>query len=197
VPVLWDKKQHTIVNNESSEIIRMLNGEFDALLPEDKARLDIYPAELRAEIDEVNESVYGSINNGVYRAGFAKSQEAYRDAVVPLFEALDRIEARLKDKTYLVGNRLTEADVRLFVTIIRFDPVYVSHFKCNIRTIRHGYPNLHLWMRRLYWQNDAFRSTANFEHIKTHYYWSHPHVNPSRIVPLGPVPDVVPLETEL
>jgi len=145
----------------------------------------------------VNESVYGSINNGVYRAGFAKSQEAYRDAVVPLFEALDRIEARLKDKTYLVGNRLTEADVRLFVTIIRFDPVYVSHFKCNIRTIRHGYPNLHLWMRRLYWQNDAFRSTANFEHIKTHYYWSHPHVNPSRIVPLGPVPDVVPLETEL
>jgi len=197
VPVLWDKKQHTIVNNESSEIIRMLNGEFDALLPEDKARLDIYPAELRAEIDEVNESVYGSINNGVYRAGFAKSQEAYRDAVVPLFEALDRIEAGLKDKTYLVGNRLTEADVRLFVTIIRFDPVYVSHFKCNIRTIRHGYPNLHLWMRRLYWQNDAFRSTANFEHIKTHYFWSHPHVNPSRIVPLGPVPDVVPLETEL
>ncbi|KAI0000875.1 hypothetical protein BJV77DRAFT_1057809 [Russula vinacea] len=156
VPVLWDKKQHTIVNNESSEIIRIFNSEFDALL-------DLYPAELRGEIDGVNEWVYDRINNGVYRAGFATSPEAYRDAVVPLFEALDRVE-------------------------IRFDPAYVGHFKCNIRTIRHGYPNIHL-------QNDAFQSSTNFEHIKTHYYWSHPHVNPTRIVPIGPDPPIEPLET--
>jgi len=193
VPVLWDKKRNTIVNNESSEIIRMLNTEFNALVPDDKAQLDLYPAPLRAEIDGVNEWVYGRINNGVYKAGFATGQEAYQDAVVPLFENLDRVEAMLKDKTYLVGDRLTEADIRLYVTIVRFDPVYVTHFKCNIRTIRNGYPNIHLWMRRLYWQNDAFRSTTNFDHIKTHYFWSHPHVNPSRVVPLGPIPNIEPL----
>jgi putative glutathione S-transferase len=196
VPVLWDKKQHTIVNNESSEIIRIFNSEFDALVPEErKAKLNLYPAELRGEIDGLNEWVYDQINNGVYRAGFATTPEAYRGAVVPLFEALDRVEALLKDKTYLVGGRLTEADIRLFVTIIRFDPAYVGHFKCNIRTIRGGYPNIHLWLRRLYWQNDAFKSTTNFEHIKTHYYWSHPHVNPTRIVPVGPLPPIEPLET--
>ncbi|KAF8483816.1 glutathione S-transferase [Russula ochroleuca] len=189
VPVLWDKKQHTIVNNESSEIIRIFNSEFDALVPEErKAKLNLYPAELRGEIDGLNEWVYDQINNGVYRAGFATTPEAYRGAVVPLFEALDRVEALLKDKTYLVGGRLTEADIRLFVTIIRFDPAYVGHFKCNIRTIRGGYPNIHL-------QNDAFKSTTNFEHIKTHYYWSHPHVNPTRIVPVGPLPPIEPLET--
>jgi len=196
VPVLWDKKQETIVNNESSEIIRMLNSEFNPILPEDRARLDLYPSELRAEIDGVNEWVYDRINNGVYKSGFAKTPGAYQDAVVPLFEALDRVEALLKGKTYLIGDRLTEADVRLFVTIIRFDPVYVSHFKCNIRTIRYGYPNIHLWLRRLYWQNDAFKSTTNFEHIKTHYFWSHPQVNPTRIVPLGPVPNILPLESD-
>jgi len=191
VPVLWDKKQHTIVNNESSEIIRMLNSEFDADAP---GKPDLYPAELRKGIDEVNEWVYDLINNGVYKSGFAKTQEAYREAVVNLFEALDRVEALLKGKTYLVGDRLTEADVRLFVTLIRFDPVYVGHFKCNIRTIRGGYPNIHLWMRRLYWQNDAFQSTTNFDHIKTHYYWSHGHINPTQIVPFGPVPHIEPLE---
>jgi len=142
----------------------------------------------------VNDWVYDRINNGVYKSGFAKTPEAYREAVVNLFEALDRVEALLKGKTYLVGDRLTEADIRLFVTIIRFDPVYVGHFKCNIRTIRNGYPNIHLWLRRLYWQNDAFQSTTNFDHIKTHYYWSHPHINPSRIVPFGPVPHIEPLE---
>ncbi|KAN0127363.1 glutathione S-transferase [Lactarius tabidus] len=196
VPVLWDKKQHTIVNNESSEIIRIFNSEFNSLIPEDKAKLNFYPEELRKEIDEVNEWVYDKINNGVYRSGFATAFPAYRDAVVPLFEALDRVEVMLKGKTYLIGDRLTEADIRLFVSIIRFDPVYVGHFKCNIRTIRHGYPNIHLWLRRLYWQNDAFQSTTDFEHIKTHYYWSHPHVNPTRIVPIGPVPHIVPLEAE-
>jgi len=193
VPVLWDKKRNTIVNNESSEIIRMLNTEFNALVPTEKAQLDLYPAPLRADIDGVNEWVYDRINNGVYKAGFATSQEAYQAAVVPLFESLDRVEGMLKDKTYLVGDRLTEADIRLYVTIVRFDPVYVTHFKCNIRTIRTGYPNIHLWMRRLYWQNDAFRSTTNFDHIKTHYFWSHPQVNPSRVVPLGPVPNIEPI----
>ncbi|KAI9508528.1 glutathione S-transferase [Russula earlei] len=199
VPVLWDKKRQTIVNNESSEIIRIFNAAFDALLPPgEKAELDLYPAELRGDIDELNGWVYDRINNGVYKAGFAKTPEAYRDAVEPLFEALDRIEAKLEGNTYLVGGRLTEADVRLFVTIVRFDPVYVGHFKCNIRTIRHGYPNIHrqVWLRGLYWQNDAFRATTNFEHIKTHYYWSHPQINPSRIVPIGPVPHILPLETD-
>ncbi|KAH9067590.1 glutathione S-transferase [Lactarius vividus] len=189
VPVLWDKKQHTIVNNESSEIIRMFNSDFNSLLPEDKAKLDFYPEGLRKEIDGLNEWVYDQINNGVYKAGFATSSQAYRAAVVPLFDALDRVEGILKDKTYLVGDRLTEADIRLFVTIIRFDPVYVSHFKCNLRTIRYGYPNIHL-------QNDAFQSTADFEHIKTHYFWSHPHINPTRIVPIGPVPHILPLEAD-
>jgi len=193
VPVLWDKKQHTIVNNESAEIVRILNSEFDGLVP-GSTKLDLYPAELRAEIDGVNEWVYDRINNGVYKSGFAKTDEAYRVAVEQLFEGLDRAEALLKGKTYLVGDRLTEADIRLFVTIIRFDPVYVGHFKCNIRTIRGGYPNIHLWMRRLYWQNDAFQSTTNFDHIKTHYYWSHAHINPTRIVPVGPIPPIEPLE---
>jgi len=197
VPVLWDKKQQTIVNNESSEIIRIFNSEFNGLLPEDKAKLDFYPEDLRKEIDEVNEWVYDKINNGVYKSGFATAFPAYRAAVLPLFEALDRVEGILKGKTYLIGDRLTEADIRLFVTIIRFDPVYVSHFKCNIRTIRGGYPNIHLWLRRLYWKNDAFQSTTDFEHIKTHYFWSHPNINPSRIVPIGPVPHIAPLDADL
>ncbi|KAF8270467.1 glutathione S-transferase [Lactarius quietus] len=190
VPILWDKKQHTIVNNESSEIIRMFNSDFNGLVPEDKAKLDLYPEELRKGIDEVNEWVYDKINNGVYKSGFATSFEAYRDAVTALFDALDRVEGMLKGKRYLIGDRLTEADIRLFVTIIRFDPVYVGHFKCNIRTIRNGYPNINL-------QNDAFQSTTNFEHIKTHYYWSHKHINPSQIVPIGPVPNIDPLEPSL
>jgi putative glutathione S-transferase len=131
----------------------------------------------------------------IYRCGFAKTPEAYREAVIQLFEALDRAEALLKDKAYFVGDRLTEADIRLFVTIIQF-------FKCNIRTIRNGYPNIHLWLRRLYWQNDAFQSTTNFDdfdHIKTHYYWLHAHtgINPTRIVPVGPVPHIEPLEADL
>jgi putative glutathione S-transferase len=195
VPVLWDKKQHTIVNNAASELIRIFNTEFNAIIPEDKAKLDLYPAEHRKEIDEVNEWIYDRINNGVYRCGFAKSPEAYQDAVVQLFVALERVEALLENKTYLVGDRLTEADIRLFVTIIRFDPVYVGHFKCNIRSIRHGYPEIHRWLRKLYWENEAFKSTTNFDHIKTHYYWSHPQVNPTRIVPLGPVPPIEPLKT--
>ncbi|KAG5642362.1 hypothetical protein DXG03_002959 [Asterophora parasitica] len=183
VPVLWDKKTHTIVNNESSEIIRIFNTAFNDAIPADKAKLHFYPANLRAQIDELNEWIYPNINNGVYRAGFATSQAAYQKAVVELFEALDKVEKLLVGKDYLVGDTLTEADIRLWVTIIRFDPVYVGHFKCNIRTIRDGYPAIHrrvthpLQIHKLYWNNDAFKSSTDFDHIKTHYYWSHPAVS--------------------
>ncbi|KZV89057.1 hypothetical protein EXIGLDRAFT_838786 [Exidia glandulosa HHB12029] len=193
VPVLWDTKTKSIVNNESSEIIRMLNTEFNAIIPADKASVDLYPEHLRKEIDGVNEWVYDTVNNGVYRSGFATTPEAYTAAVTALFKSLDRLEGMLKGKDYVVGDVLTEADVRLFVTIIRFDPVYVGHFKCNLRTIRDGYPELNRWMKNLYWNNNAFQSTTNFDHIKTHYYWSHPHINPTRIVPLGPEPHIQPL----
>jgi len=193
VPLLWDKKTEAIVNNESSEIIRIFNTTFNDLIPADKAAVDIYPEAHRAEIDSINSWVYDTVNNGVYKSGFATTQTAYEAAVVPLFESLDRLEELLTDKDYLVGNMLTEADIRLFVTIVRFDPVYVGHFKCNLRTIRGGYPAIHLWMRKLYWNNPAFSSTCNFDHIKTHYYWSHSTINPTRIVPHGPVPNILPL----
>ncbi|KAF8888563.1 glutathione S-transferase [Infundibulicybe gibba] len=193
VPVLWDKKNHTIVNNESSEIIRIFNATFNHLIPESKAALDYYPAKHRAEIDSLNEWIYPSINNGVYRSGFATSQEAYQTAVAEVFESLDKVEKILTGKDYLVGNTLTEADIRLWVTIIRFDPVYVGHFKCNFRTIRDGYPAIHKWMQKLYWNSDAFKSSTDFDHIKTHYYWSHPSINPTRIVPAGPIPAIKPL----
>jgi len=193
VPVLWDKKKHTIVNNESSEIIRIFNSAFNDLLPKDKADLDFYPKEHQAEIDQLNQWIYDDINNGVYKAGFASKQEAYQTAVYNLFEGLNKIEKILAGKDYLVGGKLTEADIRLFVTVIRFDPVYVGHFKCNIRTIRGGYPNIHRWLKQLYWNEDAFKSTTNFEHIKTHYYWSQTTVNPTRVVPVGPIPNIEPL----
>jgi putative glutathione S-transferase len=195
VPVLWDTKNKTIVNNESSEIIRMLNTEFDDLLPADAAarKLDLYPQSLRGEIDALNEWVYDTVNNGVYKTGFARSQEAYEANFRPLFSSLDRLEAILKGKNYLIGDTLTEADVRLWVTIIRFDPVYVGHFKCNKTTIRDGYPELNRWMKNLYWKSDAFKNATNFDHIKTHYYWSHPHINPTRVVPVGPEPHIQPL----
>ncbi|KAG6825991.1 hypothetical protein H0H92_001572 [Tricholoma furcatifolium] len=173
VPILWDKKTQTIVNNESSEIIRMFNIAFNDLLPADKAALDLYPEHLRGEIDQVNDWVYANINNGVYRAGVATSQAAYENAVKDVFDSLDRVEKLLEGNDYLVGNRLTEADIRLFVTTIRFDVVYVGHFRCNIRTIRDGYPAIHRWMQNLYWKNNAFKSTTDFDHIKVHYYWSH------------------------
>jgi len=193
VPILWDKKLHTIVNNESSELIRMFNQEWNDFIPAEKAAIDIYPKDLRLQIDELNAWIYPGINNGVYRSGFATSQEAYEKAVVEVFYALDKVEKILTGKDYLVGDQLTEADVRLWVTIIRFDPVYVGHFKCNFRTIRDGYPAIHKWMQKLYWNNDAFKDSTNFEHIKTHYYWSQISVNPTKVVPLGPVPNVKPL----
>ncbi|GLB42162.1 putative glutathione S-transferase [Lyophyllum shimeji] len=193
VPILWDKKTHTIVNNESSEIIRIFNTAFNDFIPADKAALDFYPEHLRTEIDEVNEWIYANINNGVYRAGVATTQSAYEKAVADVFGALDKVESILQGKDYLVGNHLTEADVRLFATAIRFDIVYVGHFKCNLRTIRDGYPAIHRWMQQLYWNNDAFKATTDFDHIKTHYYWSHTFLNPHRVVPVGPVPHIRPL----
>jgi putative glutathione S-transferase len=181
VPVLWDKKRRTIVNNESAEIIRMFNSAFDAFT---KVRHDFYPAELRAEIDRINERVYESVNNGVYRAGFATSQEAYEEAFGALFAALDEIETRLSRQRYLAGGKLTEADWRLFTTLMRFDAVYYSHFKCNLRRII-DYPNLSNYLRELC-QVPGVAETVSMDQIKRHYYGSHRHINPTGIVPLGP-----------
>jgi len=181
VPVLWDKQEETIVNNESSEIIRMLNSAFDAW---GDASVDFYPAPLREEIERINGLVYPAINNGVYRAGFATTQEAYEEAFDELFAALDGLENKLSHQRYLVGDRLTEADWRLFTTLVRFDPVYVGHFKCNLRRIA-DYPNLSNYLRDLY-QVPGVAETVNLHHIKQHYYRSHKTINPTRIVPKGP-----------
>ncbi|TDL25272.1 glutathione S-transferase [Rickenella mellea] len=194
VPVLYDTKLSTIVNNESAEIIRIFNTAFNELIPAEKAAIDIYPDEHRKEIDEVNTWVYDTVNNGVYKSGFARTQEAYEPAVKGVFASLDKLEKMLQGKDYLIGDRLTEADIRLYVTIVRFDPVYHGHFKCNFHTIRSGhYPSIHAWVRRLYWTVPEFHETTHFDHIKTHYYWSHPFINPTRVVPLGPIPNIEPL----
>ena len=184
VPVLWDKQENTIVSNESSEIIRMLNSAFDAF---GDASLDFYPEGLRAEIDAVNALVYPNVNNGVYRAGFATTQEAYEEAYAQLFDALDQIEARLAKHRYLVGDTMTEADWRLFTTLLRFDPVYVGHFKCNRQRIA-DYPNLSNYTRALY-QVPGVAPTVNMLHIKAHYYGSHRTINPTGIIPAGPAID--------
>jgi putative glutathione S-transferase len=184
VPVLWDKKQLTIVSNESSEIIRMLNSAFDAFTD---VHTDYYPVELRAEIDRINEIVYPNVNNGVYRAGFATTQAAYEEAARALFATLDQLEERLSRQRYLVGRRITEADWRLFTTLVRFDAVYYSHFKCNVRRIT-DYPNLWSYLRDLY-QVPGVAETVSLDHIKRHYYGSHRNLNPSGIVPIGPLID--------
>lgn len=181
VPILWDKKTGKIVNNESSEIIRILNSAFNQLTGNTD---DYYPTELHAEIDAWNEKIYHNVNNGVYRSGFAKNQQAYEEAVTGLFEVLDEIEAHLEGKDYLVGNQLSEADIRLIPTLLRFDIVYYGHFKTNLRRIS-DYRNLSRYTHNLY-QLDAVKKTTNFEHIKRHYYYSHESVNPYRIVPMGP-----------
>jgi putative glutathione S-transferase len=182
VPVLWDKATARIVNNESADIIRMLGSAFDGI---GAAPGDYYPEPLRAEIDRVNARVYDTLNNGVYKAGFAGSQEAYDEAVVPLFETLDWLEARLSRADYLVGDRLTEADWRLFTTLLRFDPVYHTHFKCNLRRLV-DYPALWAYTRRLY-RHPAVAPTVNMDHIKRHYFQSHRWINPTGIVPKGPL----------
>ncbi|KAK4165259.1 putative glutathione transferase omega [Cladorrhinum sp. PSN259] len=203
VPVLFDKVSGRVVNNESSEILRMLESEFDDLIEEKYRKLDLYPEDLRQQIDETHEWQYDLINNGVYKSGFATTQEAYERNVKLLFGALDRAEEHLASSSaagggpYWFGERLTEVDIRLFVTIIRFDPVYVQHFKCNLRDIRSGYPHIHKWMRNLYWNHPAFKDTTNFLHIKNHYTRSHTQINPHSITPLGPVPNVLPLEEEV
>ncbi len=181
VPVLWDRETQTIVSNESAEIIRMFNSAFDALTGN---RLDFYPQALRSEIDAINAKVYANVNNGVYKAGFATSQQAYEKAFSALFATLDELEALLSRQRYLVGTRLTEADWRLFTTLVRFDAVYVGHFKCNRNRIA-DMPNLQNYMRELY-QIPGISETVNLAHIKTHYYYSHDNINPTRIVPAGP-----------
>ncbi len=182
VPILWDKQTQTIVNNESAEIIRMLNSAFDGVGAEPG---DYYPAARRDEIEAVNDRVYHTVNNGVYKAGFATSQAAYEEAVQPLFETLDWLEARLARQRYLCGDQLTEADWRLFTTLVRFDAVYVGHFKCNLRRIA-DYPQLSGYLRDLY-QVPGVAETVVFDHIKGHYYQSHDTINPTGVVPLGPV----------
>jgi putative glutathione S-transferase len=184
VPVLWDKHEKTIVSNESAEIIRMLNGAFDDVGANHN---DYYPEDLRAEIDEVNAFVYPNVNNGVYRAGFATTQEAYEEAAAAVFAALDKLEGRLSTRRYLTGDRFTEADIRLFTTLIRFDPVYHTHFKCNLRRLV-DYPALWAYTRRLY-QHPGVRETVNFDHVKGHYFQSHLWINPTGIVPKGPLVD--------
>ncbi|MCH8466732.1 MAG: glutathione S-transferase family protein [Roseinatronobacter sp.] len=181
VPVLWDKSRETIVSNESSEIIRMFNSAFDALTGN---TADYYPESLRAEIDAVNERIYNTVNNGVYKAGFATTQDAYDAAVVPLFDTLDWLEARLAKQRYLLGNTLTEADWRLFTTLVRFDSVYHLHFKCNRRRIV-DYPALWAYTRDLY-QHPGVAGTVHLPHIVRHYHYSHDTINPNRIIPINP-----------
>lgn len=185
VPVLWDRARGTIVSNESADILRMLGSAFDGV----GARAgDLYPEALRAEIDALNERIYGRVNNGVYRAGFATSQDAYEEAVIPLFETLDELERRLSGARYLFGEALTEADIRLFTTLIRFDAVYHGHFKCNLRRLV-DYPALWRYTRDIH-ALPGVAETVNVQHIKHHYYGSHPSINPSGIVPAGPLIDL-------
>ena len=189
VPVLWDKKQNTIVNNESSEIIRMLNSVFNHLVEDEQVRaLDLYPQDKKSEINEINALVYDNINNGVYRTGFASTQKSYEKAFANLFTALDKVEDILSKQRYLIGDDITEADWRLFVTLIRFDAVYVGHFKCNKKRIV-DYPNLFNFMLELY-QWPGVAETTFLDHIKYHYYVSHERLNPTQIVPQGPEQDL-------
>lgn len=181
VPILWDKTRNTIVNNESSEIIRMFNSAFDDVGAKPG---DYYPEALRSEIETLNERIYDTVNNGVYKAGFATTQEAYEEAVVPLFETLDWLDEKLSVQRFLTGGQASEADWRLFTTLVRFDPVYVGHFKCNLKRIA-DYPNLSAYIRDLY-QHSGVAETVRMDHIKSHYYGSHETINPTRIVPVGP-----------
>ena len=182
VPVLWDTRTGRIVSNESADIIRMLNAEFDGVGGD--ASVDLYPPDLREEIDALNERIYANLNDGVYQAGFASSQEAYEDAFDRVFATLDWLDERLAHQRYLTGDRVTEADWRLFSTLVRFDPVYVGHFKCNLRRLA-DYPQLSGYLRDLY-QRPGIAGTVNLDHIKRHYYGTHPQLNPSGIVPKGP-----------
>src|SRR5690554_2317214 len=184
VPLLWDKQQNKPVNNESAEIIRMLNSAFDGV----GAKMgDYYPPALRTQIDELNDQIYDRVNNGVYKAGFATTQEAYEEAVFALFDTLDELDQRLAQQRYLTGEQITEADWRLFTTLVRFDAVYHGHFKCNLKQIA-DYPHLAGYVRELY-QWPGVAETVNMKHIKEHYYRSHATINPTGVVPAGPLLD--------
>jgi len=185
VPVLWDTVTKRIVTNSDDDLLRMFNSEFNEFTT---STIDLYPNELRKDIDALNEFIYENVNDGVYRAGFATSQRVYEKAVLRLFDALNQLEKRLADHRYLFGPRFAETDWRLFVTLIRFDAVYHGHFKCNIRRII-DYPNLFGYLKDLY-QTDGIAETVNFDHIKRHYYITHDDINPTRIVPIGPVQDL-------
>jgi len=185
VPILWDKLNRCIVNNESSEIVRIFNRSFGNF---DDFNVDLYPEDLEDEIDRLNDRIYPNVNNGVYKAGFATSQEAYEDAVEGLFDTLHYLEGLLDTRRYLTGDTITEADWRLFPTLVRFDPVYVGHFKCNIQRIA-DFKNLSGYLKDLY-QQPGIAETCNFDHIKRHYYGSHPTINPSGVVPKGPIMDL-------
>jgi len=181
VPILWDKKTRTIVNNESAEIIRIMNDAFNDIT---KNKDDYYPEKFRDQIDSINDTIYENINNGVYRSGFSKTQNSYEEAVKNLFTSLDMVNDILEGRNYLVGDILTEADIRLVPTLIRFDCVYYFHFKCNLKKISE-YKNISRYLRNLF-KEDAIKSTTNFEHIKRHYFYSHENINPFRIIPIGP-----------
>ncbi|KAK0124932.1 S-glutathionyl-(chloro)hydroquinone reductase [Cadophora gregata f. sp. sojae] len=200
VPTLYDVKQGKIVSNESSEIIRMFYTEFDDLLAPEYKNVSLFPSALQSQIEATNEWTYNDINNGVYKSGFATTQEAYEKAVKTLFGSLDKVEKHLSEVTdgpFYFGKEITEADVRLYTTIVRFDVVYVQHFKTNLRTIRADYPYIHKWLRNLYWNIPAFKDTTEFTHIKNHYTKSHTQINPFSITPLGPEPPILKVDEEV
>ncbi|EIN03950.1 hypothetical protein PUNSTDRAFT_55793 [Punctularia strigosozonata HHB-11173 SS5] len=192
VPVLWDTKKGVIVNNESPEILRFLQTAFDNLLPEPYRSVSFYPEHLRSAIDEISTWMQRDLNTGVYKAGFSSTQEGYDRNVVPVFEALNKLEKLAYENggPYVLGKELTEVDLRLYPTLIRFDTVYVQHFKCNLGTIRHNYPVLNNWMKNLYWNVRGFKETTDFKHIKENYTKSHYDINPKAITPMGPIPDI-------
>jgi putative glutathione S-transferase len=206
---LWDKKTNQLVNNESLEILRNFNTGFNSILPEEYKKIDFYPEKLREEINDVGEWMQADLNTGVYKAGFAPDQATYDKNVVPVFKALNRLEELLSKHggPYVLGSEVTELDLRLYPTLIRFDAVYVQHFKCNLGTIRHNYPLLNEWLKNLYWNVPGFKETTDFRHIKENvstnsishcwhalifpqYTKSHPNVNPKAITPMGPIPDI-------
>ena len=201
VPVLWDKETSQIVNNESEDIMRMLNHAFDEYLPkaDERRGLDFYPEYLRTEIDEVNSWMMPDLNNGVYKAGFANTQDEYGKHCRVVFQTLDRLETVLAKNSgrYLLGTETaTEVDIKLYTTLVRFDTIYQQHFKLMLRSIRHGYPHLNSWLKHLYWHVPGVRQTTNFKHIKENYSKSHMDINPKSITPLGPEPEVEPWTAE-
>ncbi|KAK4996932.1 hypothetical protein LTR66_003561 [Elasticomyces elasticus] len=192
VPALWDKKTKTLVNNESAELLRDLQTGFDSLLPPAQVRKTLYPAHLRSKIDEISAWMQRDLNTGVYKAGFAPDQETYEKNLPAVFGSLNKLEKIVHENggPYVLGKEMTELDVRLYATLVRFDVVYVQHFKCNLGMIRREYPVLHAWLKRMYWAEPGYKETTNFKHIKENYTKSHQDINPKAITPVGPWPDI-------